>query len=143
MMQEYIDESRIITRDVQLRLARKRRQLCLSYRALGKFFHVDWSTFRKWEMGPAGEMTCRNHFREMLNRYLNGEYDQRLTTLQGPTGELLEGWRALPPQVHQCMECITSTYDLCQPHPELRERLLQEVEDATRKALRLLCAPGA
>ena len=138
-MKEYIDELCRITSEVQARLAQKRRALCLSYRDLGKFFRVDWSTFRKWETASVPCVRCRHYHRDMLNRYLNGEFDQQLLMGQRAGEEPVAGWRLLPPQLHQCMENITDTYELCQMRPELRSRLLDGVEEATREAPRDFC----
>lgn len=54
-----ITENCRITPEIQNLLSRKRMSLGLSYRMLGEYFHLSWSTFRKWECGDSSEMKCR------------------------------------------------------------------------------------
>lgn len=124
-----------ITPEIQLALKEKRRQLGLTYRALGEFFHLSWSSFRRWERSDLPEIRCRRFFLRTLNDYLGGLYDDALRATQMPSEELVESWRRLPEEVHQCMERITTTYELCQTTPELRTVLLQNLRKATKEAL--------
>ena len=136
-MQNLIDETCLLTPAIQRRLKEKRLQLGLTYRLLGDYFHVSWSTFQKWECAPA-PARCQKHFRNLLNSYLAGEHDEALKTYQDPVEELIEKWRRLPPLVHQCMERITTTYDLCQGRPDLRQALVQALDNAAQNALQRL-----
>ena len=78
-----ITENCRITPEIQNLLSRKRMSLGLSYRMLGEYFHLSWSTFRKWECGDSSEMKCRRFHLKTLNSYLNGEHDDRMP---GPSG---------------------------------------------------------
>ena len=138
-----ITENCRITPEIQNLLSRKRMSLGLSYRMLGEYFHLSWSTFRKWECGDSSEMKCRRFHLKTLNSYLNGEHDDRLKSLADPMDDLVSSWKKLPSQVHQCMERITTTYELCQGRPELRRCLVQSIEKASKDALRELLAREA
>ena len=136
-MQNLIDETCLLTPAIRRRLKEKRLQLGLTYRLLSDFFHVSWSTFQKWESESA-PARCQKHFRNLLNAYLAGEHDEALRTYQDPVQELIESWRHLPAQVHQCMERITTMYELCQGRPDLRKALLLALDQATQNALQKL-----
>lgn len=135
-MPNYIDNDCLITPEIQKMLAQKRQQLGLSFRDLGAYFHVSWSTFRKWENSSGEEIHCRKIYLRVLNGYLSGEYDDALRATRGPVDELIESWRHLPTMVHQCMERITTTYELCRQRPELQKSLVNAVDTASREALR-------
>lgn len=133
-MTNQIGDDCIITKEIQQCLEQKRREFGLSYRQLGQFYHVSWSSFRKWETA-APPFKCHKYHQRMLNRYLSGTNDEELKSLVLPINDFLETWRRLPVRVHQCMERITTTYELCQGSPELRKNLIDAVEQASREAI--------
>lgn len=124
----------IITREIQKSLEQKRREIGLSYRQLGQFYRVSWSTFRKWEINTP-PFKCHRYHQRMLNKYLSGANDEELKSLTVPINDFIETWRRLPLRVHQCMERITTTYELCQDHPDLRKNLIEAVEKASKDAI--------
>ncbi len=135
-MPNYIANDCLITPEIKKLLAQKRQQLGLSFRDLGTYFHVSWSTFRTWELSTNRTTRCRKIFLHTLNAYLSGEYDDALRATRGPLNDLIENWRHLPTMVHQCMERITTTYELCKKRPELQQSLVDAIDNASRDALR-------
>lgn len=126
-----------ITPKIRQAIKQKRRELGLTYRTLGDFFHVNWSTFRKWEVASRDrELSCRRDFRKLLNNYLAGKYDQGLLTLQSPLEEMVRSWQSLSPQAFRAMEQFVAAYELCQPHPDLQKSLTQGLTILLRKALK-------
>lgn len=133
-MSTLLENDCIITEKIQKALEQKRRDLGLSYRQLGQFYRVCWSTFRKWETSTP-PFKCHRYHQKILNKYLSGINDEELKALTVPLDDFLETWRRLPVRVHQCMERITTTYELCQGYPDLRRNLIDAVEKASKDAI--------
>lgn len=115
------------------RLYQLRQRLGLSYQELAKFFNMSWSTFRKWENGETP--TCHPRHVSLVRGLLNGEYDERLHASHEPIENLLDSWRRMPALMHQCMERIASTYDLCQNNPEVCANLVERLNLASSLAI--------
>ncbi|MBR6470410.1 MAG: helix-turn-helix domain-containing protein [Victivallales bacterium] len=115
------------------RLRQLRQRLGLSYQELANYFNMSWSTFRKWENGETP--TCHPRHVGLVRALLNGEYDERLHASHEPIESLLDSWRRMPALMHQCMERIASTYDLCQSNPEVCANLVERLNLASSLAI--------
>lgn len=121
------------TSEHRRRLRQLRERLGLSYQELGNFFNLSWSTFRKWERGETP--SCQPRHIELIKGLLNGEYDEKLHASHEPIESLLDSWRRMPALMHQCMERIASTYDLCQGRPEVCANLVERLNHASSLAI--------
>lgn len=123
------------------RFLAKRRELSLTYEQLGHFFRLNWSTIRKWEAGITAR--CQLKHIHLVQSFLAGEFDSQLRKAYQTPATVLENWSRLPACVHQCMERITNTYNMCEGHPALRNGMLDSIAAATRQTLTKLLADGA
>ncbi|NLF61720.1 MAG: hypothetical protein GX574_11265 [Lentisphaerae bacterium] len=123
------------TDQVRRLLRRKRVELGLPYHRAARFLGVNWSTFRKWELGPTEN--CELYYRAKLESFINGDYDNQLLELyhRRHTRSYSE---LLPNPISECMERVTNAYRLCRQRPELREGLLEKVDCAALAALQKL-----
>ena len=121
------------TAEHRRRLQQVRQRLGLSYQELGSFFNLSWSTFRKWERGETP--SCQPRHVDMVKGLLNGEYDEKLHASHEPIESILDSWRRMPALMHQCMERIASTYDLCQGRPEVCANLVARLNHASSLAI--------
>ena len=115
------------------RLRQVRQRLGLSFQEMGNFFNLSWSTFRKWERGETP--SCQPRHIELIRGLLNGAYDEKLLASHEPIENLLDSWRRMPALMHQCMERIASTYDLCQSRPEVCANLVDRLNHASSLAI--------
>lgn len=123
------------TDQVRRILHRKRVELGLPYHRAARFLGVNWSTFRKWELGPTE--CCELYYRAKLENFLNGDYDNQLRELY--QRRHARGYsELLPNTISECMERVTNAYRLCRQRPELRQGLLQKVDGAALTALQKL-----
>ena len=112
----------------------KREMLGLPYQSLAEFFGVNWSTIRKWEMGPT--KVSEIVYRPLIEGFINGDFDHTLklkTAMPKEEEEFYELPASSP--MHQCMERATTAYHLCQHDEEISENLLSEIETASRRAI--------
>ena len=112
----------------------KRIQLGLPYNRLADFFGVNWSTIRKWEMGPT--RVSEIVYRPKIEGFINGDYDRILKSDLGMANtddELYELPTGSP--IYQCMERIATAYQLCQHDEGITNDFLSEIEDASRRAI--------
>jgi len=114
-------------------LRQLRERLGLSYQELGSFFNLSWSTFRKWERGETPR--CQPRHVDLVKGLLNGDYDEKLHACHEPIESILDSWRRMPALMHQCMERIASTYDLCQGRPEVCANLVERLNHASSIAI--------
>ena len=114
---------------------RKRIELGLAYQRLGDFFGTNWSTIRKWELGPT--KYCNICQRTKVEAFLNGCFDHELMKKQK---DPLFGSspQALPDSVYKSMEKFNATYHLLKNHPDLRDTLLKEINSLTSDTLQNL-----
>lgn len=119
-------------------LRRRRQELGLSYASLSGYFNVNWSTLRKWELGPTSH--CGVSMRPLLGKFLNGELDENLRQMQSKY-RFSAPTRYLPSSVQSCLERIGNTYRLCQNRPELKCRLIEELSAKTGEILDRLVTP--
>lgn len=119
-------------------LHERRQQLGLSYANLSAFLNVNWSTLRKWELGPTTH--CGVAMRPQLAKFLNGELDNALRQLQDKY-RFSSPTRFLPSTVLSCIERIGNTYQLCNSNPELKCRLISELSEKTAEILNRLISP--
>ena len=123
------------TDQIRRLLHNKRVQLGLPYHRAARFMGVNWSTFRKWEMGPT--TACGLYYRGKLENFINGAYDQQLQELY--QRRHITGYsEMLPNTISECMERVTNAYRLCRLRPELRQTLLQKVDSAAVNVLQNL-----
>ena len=123
------------TDDVRKRFQRKRLELGLPYQRLGPLFGANWSTIRKWEIGPTS--SCSKLQIAKIENFLNGKYDDLLAKNQ----QFLYGnlrFEEIPECVSQCMEKFNTTYQLLRYRPDLREKLLKRIDKITSKTLQTL-----
>jgi hypothetical protein len=125
---------------IRRRLTEKRLAMRLTYQQLGDFFHLNWSTWRKWEKGVT--LTCHPKQVAMIEGFLNGDYDAPLTRRTRRINDLAEYWEHLPPMMHECMERISTTYALCEGRPELRTNLMNHLSGAADRAIMRLLESG-
>ncbi|MFA6930357.1 MAG: hypothetical protein WCT05_08520 [Lentisphaeria bacterium] len=121
--------------EVRQRIQIKRLQLGLAYQRVAGLFNANWSTIRKWEVGPT--TTCSVALRPKVEAFLNGKFDKELTNQQKDplTGSYPP---SLPERVHQCMEKFGNAYQILRFRPDLREALLNNVDKITREILHTL-----
>lgn len=121
--------------EIRKKIQIKRLQLGLAYQRAASLFNANWSTLRKWEMGPT--TTCSLALRQKLEDFLNGKFDQEVA---GQQSDLLTGCYlpSLPDSVHQIMENFGTAYRLLKYRPDLREALIQDLDKVTRKSLHRL-----
>lgn len=123
------------TDQIRRQLRRKRIELGLPYHRAARFLGVNWSTFRKWELGPTEN--CELYYREKLENFINGDYDNQLRELYHR--RYTRGYAdLLPNPISECMERVTNAYRLCRQRPELRQGLLEKVDSAALGALQKL-----
>ena len=112
----------------------KRIELGLPYNRLADFFGVNWSTIRKWEMGPT--KVSEVVFRPKIEGFINGDYDRILKSNLGSLNddeELYEVPASSP--IYQCMERVATAYQLCQHDDDITNVFLAELEEASRRAI--------
>ena len=127
-----------LTPAIRQKLQEKRRQIGLPYQLIAGFFGINWSTFRKWELGPTE--VCELCFRPRLEAFLNGEYDVQLRNLvQARTSR---NYGSLVPQdVITCLERVSNAYRLCHERPDLRENMVKCIDQATAETMSKLISP--
>ncbi len=116
---------------VRHRIREKRLQLGLPYQQLAFFFNICWSTLRKWEQGPTTH--CSVALRPKLEAFINGECDEEI--LRQVKTEANRYPRNLPASVIFCMERFGNIYALLECQPELRDALLQGMNQVSQKVL--------
>lgn len=117
------------TEKIRMLFKRKRMELGLPYVKLGEIFGVNWSTVRKWEVGPT--CNCELYYRPLVEKFLNGEYDCHFRC-----SNLLEMYASnIPPQMHQCMERVINTYLLCKGKPEIVDAFISSLDGLSKDAL--------
>ena len=112
----------------------KRIQLGLPYHRLAEFFGVNWSTIRKWEMGPT--KVSEVVYRPKIEGFINGDYDRILKSdmeMRNTDDELYELPSSSP--IYQCMEHIATAYQLCQHDEDITNDFISEIEDVSRRAI--------
>ncbi|MFA6815734.1 MAG: helix-turn-helix transcriptional regulator [Lentisphaeria bacterium] len=120
-----------LTADIRTRLKEKRIQLGLTYLSLSKFFEVNWSTIRKWELGPT--ITCNITKFKKLIAFIHGDYDDQLKEGM-PICPYSENNR-LPGTVRLCMERLSNTYMICKNNEDLKQQLIENVNQTTCEIL--------
>ena len=130
-----------LTPEIRQRLRAKRYELGLPFQRVASFLGINWSTFRKWEQGPTE--SCELCFRPSLEAFLNGQYDADLRKLTRPKSAAQNTSDDMPPEVLQCLERISNAYRLCQTRPDLREKIVRQIDKATAVTMAgLIAAPG-
>jgi hypothetical protein len=122
----------------RLMLRAKRMELGLSYQGLGNFLHVSWGTIRKWEQGAI--QTCHVTQVPLLKQFINGEMDEEIRLARfsmKPTSYIPK----LPREAKNCIEKFANTVYLCHNQPELREELLEYLDETSKTSLLWLVSP--
>ncbi len=128
----------ILTPEIRAMLLSKRCQLQVSYEELSLKLGVNWSTLRKWELGVTG--SCSLRYRRRLVAFLRGEFD--ISLIEHAEGEIeskrFKTRTLLPTQIFQLTEQLENTYKLCARRPDVREQLVQRMEDVALETLKRL-----
>ncbi|HQL86891.1 MAG: hypothetical protein GX574_05405 [Lentisphaerae bacterium] len=128
-----------LTPAIRRKLQEKRRQIGLPYQLIAKFFGVNWSTFRKWELGPTE--VCELSVRPRLEAFMKGEYDVQLRGLV--EARVCRNYGSLVPQeVLLCLERVSNAYRLCHERPDLRDSMVKNIDQATIEAMSKLISPA-
>jgi hypothetical protein len=128
-----------LTPAIRRKLQEKRCQIGLPYQLIAKFFGVNWSTFRKWELGPTE--VCELSVRPRLEAFLNGEYDVQLRGLVQARASRNYG-TLVPHEVLLCLERVSNAYRLCYDRPDLRDSMVKNINQATLEAMSKLISPA-
>ncbi len=123
---------------VRQKLREKRIDLGLPYQRIARFFGINWATFRKWELGPTE--ACELCFRPRLEAFLNGDYDVFLRS-QAQIRKNHSCGNMIPGEIRACLERISNAYRLCQERPDLRDELVQTIDQATTETMSNLIEP--
>ena len=116
----------------------KRMEHGLSYQGLSTFLHVSWGTVRKWEQGAI--TTCHVSQVPLLRQFIDGELDEeiRLARFAMKTSSYIP---KLPREAKNCIEKYANTIYLCSNQPELREELLEYLDETSKTSLLWLVSP--
>ncbi|MFA6815733.1 MAG: helix-turn-helix domain-containing protein [Lentisphaeria bacterium] len=123
-----------LTPQIRKKIKVKRMALGLTYYRLATFFGINWSTLRKWELGPTA--SCSLSKRLKVNNFLDGKYDKELETFS--TIPITNGYHMIPNPVQMCMERISSTYTICKNNDELKQRLIRNINQTSCSILKKL-----
>jgi len=123
-----------ITTEIQRKLRRKRLELGLTYTQLAEFFHIHWTTMRKWEGGRV--RFCLPRHRRQMQRFIAGECDDLFNCeeRQALRKTLVE--RLAESQSQCCIRQLDSCIRMLQGRPELVVGLLDDISLAVDSALR-------
>ncbi len=121
-----------------LAFKRRRQAVCASLPQLSQVMHVNISTLRKWEEGRV--TTCHGRYVARIADFLNGAYDRQLRAFNEDSGSIIRLWLELPDSMHRCIERALTIYQLCSPHPDLQEGMLDGFDGAMDGTVKtLLC----
>jgi len=126
--------SGILTPQIRKKLKARRMSLGLTYYRLATFFGINWSTLRKWELGPT--TSCSISKRAKINNFLAGKYDKELKTFA--ILPITNDYHSIPNPVQMCMERISSTYTICRNNDELKQRLIRDINETSCAILKKL-----
>ena len=123
---------------IRFLLRTKRMEHGLSYQGLSDFLHVSWGTVRKWEQG--GITTCHVSQLPLLRQFINGELDEEihLARFSLKNSSYIP---KLPREAKNCIEKFANTIYLCNNQPELREELLEYLDETSKTSLLWLVSP--
>jgi len=123
---------------IRFLLRSKRMEHGLSYQGLSNFLHVSWGTVRKWEQGAI--TTCHVSQVPLLRQFIDGEMDEeiRLARFAMKTSSYIP---KLPREAKNCIEKYANTIYLCSSQPELREELLEYLDETSKTSLLWLVSP--
>lgn len=96
------------TPEIRSLLNRKRRSLGLPYHSIATFLEVNWSTVRKWEMGPT--LHCETFLRDKVEKLLNGDFDDKLRDNRSWNG--VNNGIELPPTTNKIIHELDRTRDI-------------------------------
>lgn len=118
-------------------LRQRRQRLGITLQQLAKILRVNWSTIRKWEDGAT--KNCRQQHIYRLTRFLSGEYDDLLTSMNAPAST--PSWQQFPPNspsMLHCIERISNIYKLCVNYPETERHLMEGLRRILQETVKRL-----
>ncbi len=127
----------LFTTEIRQALSRKRRELGLTFTALGDFLGVSWATVRKWELGKSRE--CQRKHAKMVESFLAGAYDQELSGSHA-SPRLNSCLRPLPREAVHHARRFLNTLRLLNATPVRQQALILLTEQLLRATLRELLA---
>lgn len=127
----------LFTAEIRQALSRKRRELGLTFTALGDFLGVSWATIRKWELGKS--KMCQRKHAGMVENFLAGAYDRELSGSHA-SPRLNSCLRPLPREAVCHARRFLNTLRLLNATPRRQQTLVLLTERLLRTTLRELLA---
>ncbi len=127
----------IFTAEIRQALSQKRRELGLTFTALGDFLGVSWATIRKWELGKS--QMCQRKHAGMVENFLAGAYDRELSGSHAAP-RLNSCLRPLPREAVSYARRFLNTLRLLNATPRRQQTLVLLTERLLRATLRELLA---
>lgn len=116
----------IFTDEIRRAMAQKRYELGLTYRSVAKWLDVNWSTYRKWELGET--VRCTGVFAKRIQWFLNGGYDNAIHASGNVANNNKQKHEHIikTTSFTRCLERISSTYNLCRHNKKLVNKLITD-----------------
>lgn len=128
----------VFTDEIRKRMRDRRVKLGLPYQQISQYFNVDWSTYRKWELGTT--LRCSSRHFELINAFINGELDETLKTMfHVPEPSVAE---PVSSDFYVSLNRMANAYLLCSGHPKVAAELLEGLEQLAMDTLQELIASG-